>query len=372
MQLAFDEQIFAIQPYGGISRMFAEIAEVFAGGLIPDVDLLPLNAPVVNRYILENAELVAHLHVRPARNQWTALAKYFAKVPRKVPADIVHSTFYLPNGLTSVGSAKRIVTVHDMIPEMMPQTRRRLDWLTLKRKYVESADHIICVSEATKQDLIKVYGLTGAPISVVHHGVDPRFHPDVERADFLPNRYVLYVGHRAQYKDADVLFRAFARVAKADPELQLLCVGGNGLSADEIARLESLGIRERVSQRFLTDELMASAYAHAKVFVFPSHFEGFGLPALEAMACGTPVILAAATSLPEVGGEAAVYFEPGDDAQLAAAISALLADDQRQQELRALGLKRAAEFTWAKAAERTAAVYRATLAAAPSGTLNKS
>lgn len=361
MRVALDEQIFAIQAYGGISRMFAEIAQQFGAGVVADIELLPLHAPIVNRYILDDTTLRTSLHAHQARNQWTALARYFSRWHVKTAADIVHNTFYLPHGLAPIGGAKRIVTVHDMIPELLPRTRRRLDWLTLKKRYVETADHIICVSEATKQDLIKVYGPTRAQISVVHHGVDPRFHAGVPRADFLPDRYMLFVGHRDQYKDADVLFRAFARIAREDPGLHLLCVGGNGLSRVEVERLEALGIRERVSQRYLSDDDMASAYAHALVFVFPSHFEGFGLPALEAMACGTPTVLAAATSLPEVGGDAAVYFEPGSERDLAEVTLALLADPRRQADLRRRGLARAAEFTWARAAERTAAAYGSAL-----------
>ena len=106
---------------------------------------------------------------------------------------------------------------------------------------------------------------------------------------------------------------------------------------------------------------MASAYAHAELFVFPSHFEGFGLPALEAMACGTPAILARATSLPEVGGDAAAYFEPGDDRELAETILRLLDDAGAREDLRSRGLERAREFTWTRAAERTATAYRAAL-----------
>lgn len=361
MRVALDEQIFAIQPYGGISRMFAELAQQFVAGVVPGLDLAPLDTAVVNRYVLDDPELTAALDVRPARNQWTALARYFGSIRRPPKADIVHNTFYLPHGLTAIGGAKRIVTIHDMIPELMPHTRRRLDLITLKRRYVDAADHIICVSEATKQDLIKVYGIPHAPISVVHHGVDPRFRPDVPKADFLKDRYILFVGHRKTYKDADVLFRAFAQIAPQRPDLHLLCIGGDGLSREEVERLYALGIRDQVSQRYLSDEDMASAYGHAELFVFPSHFEGFGLPALEAMACGAPTILARATSLPEVGGEAAEYFEPGDVDDLARTMSRLLDDPDARADLRARGFVRAGEFTWPRAAARTADVYRAAL-----------
>lgn len=362
MRVALDEQIFAIQPYGGISRMFAELAHQFILGRVPDVSVQPVDAPIVNRYVLEEPTLRSALKVREARSEWTALARYLSRRHTKSASDIVHNTFYLPHGLSPIGGAKRIVTVHDMIPELLPRTRRRLDWLTLKKRYVEQADHIICVSESTKQDLIKVFGPARVPISVVHHGVHPRFRPDVPRVDFLPDRYILFVGHRDAYKDADVLFRAFALMSPDQPDLELLCVGGNGLSTREVERLTTLGIRDRVSQRHLSDEDMTSAYAHAEAFILPSHFEGFGLPALEAMACGTPVVLAGATSLPEVGGNAALYFEPGSDRELADVTSSLLDDRDLQESLRSRGLARAAEFTWARAAEATATAYRSALA----------
>ena len=360
MRVALDEQIFAIQPYGGISRMFAELANQFVDDAVPGVEVLPFHAPIVNHYILDNPKLHRALGARPARNQWTALAQYFARLGVKVDADIVHNTFYLPHGLVPIGDARRIVTIHDMIPELMPHTRRRLDWLTLKRRYVDNADHIICVSEATKQDLIKVYGIPQAPISVIHHGVDPRFHPGHAKADFLPDRYLLFVGNRTQYKDADVLFAAFAQIASSQSDLDLVCIGGTDFTPAETRRLEQLGIKGRVSQRYLDDETMASTYAHAEAFVFPSHFEGFGLPALEAMACGTPVVLANATSLPEVGGDAAVYFEPGSFADLTHVLSDLLADDAARADLIQRGLDRAADFTWRAAAQQTADVYAAT------------
>lgn len=357
MRVALDEQIFVIQKYGGISRMFAELASQFAGSDFPDMSLQPLHAPIVNRYVLEDSKLSEHLKARSAKNQYSALLRYMSRLNLSVDADIVHNTFYLPHGLTPARGAKRIVTVHDMIPELLPSTRRRLDFLTLKRRYVESADHIVCVSESTKEDLLKVYGVPSAPISVVYHGVDPRFHPDIEKLDFLPERYILFVGNRDGYKDAKVLFRAFAELSLIDSTIELLCVGGAGLSAAEVKFLEELGVRDRVAQRHLDDLAMVSAYAHAEIFVFPSHFEGFGIPALEAMACGTPVVLAQATSLPEVGGDAAAYFTAGDSVDLAAVLIDLLQDPGALADLRARGLARAAELTWHRAAQSMADTY---------------
>jgi len=357
MRVAVDEQIFAIQPYGGISRLFAELARQYASSVIPDLDLLPLDAPIINRYVLDDPLVRQALKAREARNEWTALARYFSRISVKANCDVVHNTFYLPHGLAPTRGAKRIVTVHDMIPELMPQTRRRLDLLTMKRRYVESADQVICVSEATRDDLRKVYGHIKAPVTVVHHGVDPRFRPHVERIQGLPQRYVLFVGNRGQYKDADVLFQAFARMNIED-DLMLVCAGGGTFTRDEHQRIQALGIASRVILLELNDDDMASAFSNAELFVFPSRFEGFGLPAIEAMACGTPTILAAATSLPEVGADAAAYFEPGNVQELAALMSELLASSTLRSELSNKGKLRAAEFTWRRTAEQTADVYR--------------
>ncbi|MFM8154851.1 MAG: glycosyltransferase family 4 protein [Actinomycetes bacterium] len=362
MRVALDEQIFAIQAYGGISRMFAELARQFVVGKANDVQILPLSAPVITRYLLDDPELRKALGVHEARNEWTALARYFTRLRIHPRSEIVHNTFYLPHGLAPTRGAKRIVTVHDMIPELMPYTRRRLDLLTLKRRYVDTADHVICVSEATKRDLLEVYGPIKAPISVVHHGVDARFTTGGAPLPGWPARYVLMVGNRSQYKDAEVLFRAFSRVALEHGDIHLVCLGGGTFTAEEVSQLESLGIVDRCHQHGLPDEQMPAAYSNAEVFVFPSRFEGFGLPALEAMACGTPTVLADATSLPEVGGDAALYFPAGDDSALAMQISRILVDPQLVAGLRLRGLARAGQFTWPEAANRTEAVYRSALA----------
>lgn len=363
VRVAMDEQIFAIQSYGGISRLFAELAGQFAKGEVPDVELLPIHAPIINRYILDDPGLAKALDASRARNEWTALVRYLSRISTKTSCDVLHNTFYLPHGLAPTGGAKRVVTIHDMIPELRPDTRRRLDFVTLKRRYVAKADHIICVSEATKSDLLKVYGPIQAPITVVHHGVDASFTPDLPRLAALPERYLLFVGNRGQYKDAGVLFRAFAAL-RGQSDVRLVCIGGGAFTRSELQQLQQLGIAGRVLQMQLSDDGIVSAYANALVFIFPSHFEGFGLPALEAMACGVPVVLARATSLPEVGSDAAIYFEPGNAEALTGILADLLSDDQARSELVARGLKRAAFFTWERTAQQTAEVYRAVSSAA--------
>jgi glycosyltransferase involved in cell wall biosynthesis len=360
VRVAFDEQIFAIQPYGGISRMFAELAMQFIAEPDLGVDLLPLNAPIINRYALEHENLRTRLAVWDAKHEYHSLARYFMRIRPRRRQDIVHNTFYLPHGLASYPGARRIVTVHDMVPELLPKTRRRLDFLTMKKHYVQQADHIVCVSESTKQHLLEVYPKTRAPITVIHHGVGAHFTPHAPALANMPEHYILFVGNRGQYKDADVLLRAFARITNEFPEFHLILVGGGTLTTNETGQLQRLGISHKVQQVSLTDEAMVSAYANAALFVFPSRFEGFGIPILEAMASGAPTLLANSTSLPEVGGDAAHYFEPGNEEDLAESITRILHDNSIQQTMRDKGLARAAQFTWHRAATAHADVYRLT------------
>ena len=361
MRVAFDEQIFAIQEFGGISRMFAELAKQYISDPGIGVELEPLNSTVINHYVLDNPALARALNVRRAGHSYAALLTYFTKMRPKVHVDVVHNTFYLPHGLAGYPGAKRVVTVHDMIPELLPRTRRRLDFITLKKRYVKTADHVICVSEATRNDLLRTYGDIKAPISVVHHGVDPIFTPGEARPLALPENYILFVGNRGQYKDARVLLRSFSELLKQGTDLELVFVGGGAFAPDESRELEVLGIATRTHQFSLPDSEMAGAYGNARVTVFPSRFEGFGLPALEAMACASPTVLARATSLPEVGGDAALYFAPGDASELTARLTEVTENSRLRQELTTAGLARAREFSWHRSAERTAEVYRQTL-----------
>ncbi len=338
--------------------MFASLARQFFTRPELLVELLPLAAPVINRYVLDDDFLRERLAVREARSEYRSAARYFTRVQPRRGLDVVHNTFYLPNGLASYPGARRVVTVHDMIPEMMPHTRRRLDFLTLKKRYVTNADHVICVSEATRSDLESIYGPLRMPVSVIHHGVDPRFSSDAPALSGIRSPYVLFVGQRGHYKDAAVLMKAFANLANEHPEIMLLFVGGGAFTATERSHLRTLGIDDKTLQTTLADIHMPSVYAHATAFVFPSRFEGFGIPVLEAFACGTPAILARSTSLPEVGGDAALYFEPGDANDLAEHLSRVVSDDHLRSQLSQRGRQRAHMFTWEKAAEKTAEVYR--------------
>lgn len=359
MRVALDEQIFAIQAYGGISRLFYEKARAFESDDSFGVSIDPLRAPIVNEYLLGDPELAARLQVTRSGGPYQALARYFTRRRRTDSVDVVHNTFYLPRGLSEHPDSRRVVTVYDMIPELLPKTRRRLDFLTEKHAYVQKAHHIICISESTKRDLLRVYPEIHAPVTIAYPGVGPSFHPSVEHVAGFPEPYILHVGNRSSYKDGATLLRAFARICKAFPDHTLFLVGGGPLTAEESAFITSKDLGGRVLQRSLGDAEVPAAYRQAEVTVFPSRYEGFGLPAVEAMACGSPLILTDTSSLPEVGGEAARYFAPGDDAALAGLLGDVLANSGQRAQLREAGYAQAAKFTWSGYARANADAYRA-------------
>ncbi len=356
-----DGQIFAVQEHGGISRMFVELADQFIRDPDLGVSLEPLSMVTRNHYLLSESRLAEQLRVRPARWQHLTLARYLARPHRAMHADVVHSTFYLTRALRDLPGCPHVVTVHDMIPELFPESRRRADRITDKRRYVDQAAHVICVSESTKADVLRVFGDVQAPISVIPHGVNPHFVNTEARVPGFPQDYLLYVGKRDGYKDAATLINAMPHLVDEYPELTLMLVGGGALTSGERDYIVRLGLSDRVMQRSVADTDMPAAYSAARAFVFPSRYEGFGLPVLEAMACGVPVILADSSSLPEVGGTAAVYFTPGDSPGLVDATRAVLGDSEVADQMVLAGRERAMSFSWRRAAESTRDVYAQTL-----------
>jgi glycosyltransferase involved in cell wall biosynthesis len=237
----------------------------------------------------------------------------------------------------------------------------------MTRLSARRAARVIAVSAHTASDVVARLGVPPERVAVVPNAVGEEFRPEPDArvlAEFraakgLPERFVLFVGTLEPRKNVAGLLRAFARVAAAEPEVPLVIAGGKGWLYDEIFALhKQLGLGDRVRfTGYAAAEELPRLYAAATVFVYPSFYEGFGLPPLEAMACGTPVVASNASSLPEVVGEAGLTVDPRDEGALAAALLLLLRDPDRRAALRAAGLARAAGFSWARTVRETRAVY---------------
>ena len=355
MKVRFDDQIFALQSRGGISRYFVELMREYGSDSTYGVELD--SGPVWTR----NAHLLEAGMGRSLPTGWGRRRRVLRVANRLHRAggnsDLVHHTYfdrsYLP--LARNGSI-RAVTVYDMIPELYPELfplgNPHLD----KRAFVDEADLILCISEATRRDLVHVYGEPAAPIVVTPLGVDSRFRPDVPKPKDLPERYVLFIGNRGGYKDFSVLAEAFA-VCRLPDDIKLVVAGGGPFSTEERELLQRLDLLTKAIRLDLGDADLPGVYGHALCFVFPSRHEGFGLPTLEAMASGCPTILVSSSSHPEVGGDAALYFPPGDVEALALLLDELMEAPERRAACRAAGLIRAAAFSWQDTARRTAEAY---------------
>lgn len=272
-----------------------------------------------------------------------------------------------------------VMTVHDLIYERYPQHHKRKNYWYLRATmplYCRRADALIAISEATRADLAHYYGIDPARVTVIPEAAAPHFRPQmpaqvaaVRRRYELPARYLLAVGTIEPRKNLGRLVDACGPLFEAGLVDGLVLVGGKGwLTEAFFDHLAQVPWRERVVlPGFVADEDLPAVYAGAECTVQPSLYEGFGLPVLEAMACGSPVCASAAGSLPEVGGDAASYFDPEDVSAITAAVRAVLEDDLLRARLAARGVARAAAYSWTRAAEQTIAVYRRVMGAAGGG-----
>jgi len=363
IRVGFDDQIFQAQRRGGVSRFFVELIRH-----LPDQDVEPvlLSDGTRNLHLAESG-MVPEL---PGLNRfqqrlhwasWSLLGRPRTMPRRLPPLDLLHHTFSHRSYL-GVWRGPRVMSIYDMTPETYPDLFPLGNPHFAKRRYTEVADRIIPISENTASDMYRFYTpeLKDKTVVIPIGVSDQFFHPGPVPPG-LPERYLLFVGQRGGYKDFTVALQAFAEIAKTDPTLALVVAGGGPLTTAERTELTGLGVTERVHHVQPTDAQMPALYRDAAVFVFPSRYEGFGLPTIEALAVGTPVVLADASCGREVGGDLALYFPPGDVAQLAAQVRRVLAGEAVERS-RTEGPGHARRFDWPTVARRTAEVYRELLA----------
>jgi glycosyltransferase involved in cell wall biosynthesis len=363
MKILFDHQMFSLQKYGGVSRYFAGLNKginALAGYtskiavLYSENEYLKDHSPVLNNVLghqlfLGKPELIYKWNKK--------ISKWYIRLGHY---DLLHPT-YFDTYFIKYNKKPLVITVHDMIYEnlsnLFPDS---IQVIAHKKQAIEKADAIIAISEYTKQEIIKFYPEVQACISIVHHG--HTFNTALAQTILdLPAKYILFVGERWHYKNFIGFVKSISPLLNDDPELNLICAGGGKFLPEENKLLLDVGIATQCIQLNATDAQLKYLYTHARLFVFPSLQEGFGFPLLEAFANNCPVVCSNNTALPEVAGDAAIYFDPLNADSMKTAVALVLNSTQLQEDLKIKGRQRLPLFTMDRCVQNTLKVYQSVL-----------
>lgn len=363
LKVAYDYQIFCSQRYGGIARYIYEIATKIAK--FDNYKVQIIAGLYVNKYLEEcTSSLVKGWYINRIEKTSKILSLINTELSKKLLTkpypNVIHETYYSHRTIAP-NTSKIVVTVHDMIHEKFSHMMPKIDayFPIIKAKAIKRADHIICVSENTKKDLIEILNLDPRKISTIYHGFSLQQNINIEKIPKINSPYILYVGERKSYKNFDRLLQAYANHKMLKDNFKLVCFGSLPFSRQELSMISNLGLDdENIVHTSGDDRVLANLYTYASAFVYPSLYEGFGLPLLEAMSFGCPVICSNTSSIPEVVSEAGEYFNPYEIDSITDAIEKVIFSTEESKKLKILSKERVKYFSWEKCAKETSAVYK--------------
>lgn len=350
----FGPEIWSLQSEGGISRYFSKLIS----GLHQDeVNKNILLQDSKNRRILDlDKRNFDFKYIKNSKNIYKEISKI---LDLNSNDKIYHPTYYSKDIINLKSKNTKIVlTVFDMISELFPEKKPRLRKpKDAKKICVSRADHIICISNQTKKDLIQIYDIPDEKISVTYLGSDLHLLPIIHSKRIVNSKYILYVGKRGGYKNFKNLLSAYSESSYLKSEYLVVAAGGGAFNNNERVELERLNVSSKVVQIDLDDQTLSQLYRDAECLVYPSLYEGFGLPPIEAMSLYCPVIASAAGSIPEICHDAASYFEPSDLTSIIETLTNTLQNEKKKNVMRLKGLEIASKYSWENTAKLTLEVY---------------
>lgn len=366
MKVLYDHQIFSAQIYGGISRYFVELMKNFKVSNFVESDLSVL---FTNNHYLMNAELKQRFTFFPRYNfkgkarLLNILNKFYSKRYLKSNTfDVFHPTYYDPYFIKYIGSKPFVLTVYDMIHEKFPEYFSKNDITTKRKKYLaHKASKIIAISHSTKKDIINIFGIPEEKIKVIHLGYSSQLKNKEHKMIELPQKFILFVGSRQGYKNFELFIRSIFQILQKEHEVSVICIGGGKFTKSEIELFKLLNIINQLKQFDVPDISLVNIYKKALFFVFPSLYEGFGLPILESFSAGCPVLCSDTSSLSEVAGDAAMYFNPYDVDSIKNSVRTALDKPEIMNNFRLKASERLINFSWKKTAKQTQQVYEMVL-----------
>lgn len=358
MKICYDYQIFNTQKYGGVSRYHIELANRIGCFENCEVEIPCLWND--NEYLGSDYNGKTSFFYKHIRHRFSGSKnRFFSKINFYLnDYDIIHPT-WVDSYIWSIKSkAKIVITIHDMIHELFWKDRFP-DEIERKRLAIYKSDFIIAISNNTKNDILKFYpDIPDNKIRVIYHGTSKLPDPVCPESFDVPNKYILYVGSRHDYKQGMFVLDSFSYILSEFPDVMLVFAGGGGFSQEEKSLILKKRLQNNIIQKNVSDAELAYLYNNAVCFVYPSLYEGFGLPILEAFDNGCPVICAKDSSLPEVGGSAVLYFDSYDSEGLYKQIKSLLISATLRKEIIDCGATRGQLFSWDKCAKETYEVYK--------------
>lgn len=359
MKILYDGQIFTLQPVGGANRYFTNVIS----GLPPQYKPALTTCSVREANFPSNPFLKIYSFPRfgfwPGRLSYWCEKMYFKSVIKLYAPQIIHQTYYttlIQEPYENSSHRRLVLTVYDMLQEIFPNDidPKGTDRIA-KKMALERADLIICISQNTKKDLCEYYRVPDNKIKVIPLAAN--VFPSSNEKVPIQSRYFLFVGTRWSYKNFYRFAKAFSNLAESEKDLSL-CLVGPALTDTEKRFLTKLNILERVhSLGYASDSMLASLYKQSIALVYPSLYEGFGIPLLEAMQIGTPVIASQNSSIPEVTGEAALLFNPRSEDSMFDAMKEVLNNPSLRENLIAKGYEQASLFSWGKTVQQTIEAY---------------
>lgn len=362
MKILYDYQIFTSQKYGGISRYFYELVREFDNELEVQYEIPLL---VSNNHYISDKKFVDYIDLLPNK-EFRGKHRIFKLLNKQnniwklkqQKFEVFHPTYYDPYFLKYIGEKPFVLTVYDMIHEKFSEMFSARDKTTeQKRLLVEKATKIITISQSTKKDLIELFGTDETKIEVVYLGNSMFPKSNIKLGFDIPKKYLLFVGGRDSYKNFERFIKSVSELLNQDKELFVLCTGGGKFSNSVMEQFSELGISKQVLQYNLDDDSLAYFYKNALAFIFPSLYEGFGIPVLESFACGCPLLCSNVSSLPEVAGNAACYFDPYSEESIKNAVKKVLDDSSLREDLIKKGYEQLKKFSWKQTAEGTKKIY---------------
>lgn len=358
MKILYDHQIFSRQNYGGISRYFKEISNLINS--INNVKTF-ISLKIYTNYYIQKVNFLSIFF-----NKYNFRAKtkiiylinrlYSIYILKFKEYHIFHPTYYDTYFLKYLGEKKFVLTVYDMIHEKCKDNFSIADQTSINKKtLIQKASKIISISESTKRDIIEIYGISESKIEVIYLGNSLK--PSNQYIKYLPKKYILFVGSRDGYKNFSFLIFSLSRLLLKNKDLYLVCAGGGNFNSTELNLFSKFKIEAKLLQYNLDDECLANFYSQAELFVFPSIYEGFGIPILESFACNCPLVCSNTSSFPEIAGNAAVFFDPLDEKSILSSVEYVLNNKKVKNILRERGRARLNFFSWEKTASLTKKLY---------------